>query len=195
MARNGILVDTGKCDGCRSCVVGCKNWHDLPAGTPGRIRLMDITTGHYPEVSRWLFPIMCMQCAFPPCVAVCRFQACHVGEDGIVRVAREKCVGCNLCVLTCPYDARVPTEDGTIADGCDFCADRTAAGDLPYCVETCPSGALIFGDLDDPKSEISRILARGEAGPLKKSFKTRPRVFYAHLPLPISDRPDPRREW
>jgi len=182
MARYGILVDVGRCDGCRSCVVGCKNWHELPAGMPGRIKVIDIMAGTYPDVSRWLFPVMCMQCAFPPCVAVCRFRACYVGEDGIVYLEREKCVGCNLCVLACPYGVRVMAEDGRVLDGCDFCADRIHAGGRPYCVETCPSDALIFGDLDDPESDISQHLARLDAAPLKKNYRTRPAVFYTCLP-------------
>ncbi|MBW2095415.1 MAG: 4Fe-4S dicluster domain-containing protein [Deltaproteobacteria bacterium] len=177
----GLLIDVSKCTGCRSCVVGCKNWHDIPAGEHGRIRLMDLTTGEYPDVSRWIFPVMCMQCAYPPCVSVCRYDAGFIDEHGIVSVNLKKCVGCELCTLACPYGQRHMGQKGKVAKGCDFCMDRVREGQQPYCVETCPTDALIFGDLDNPQSTISTLIQQEKAQPLKKKFRTRPKVFYANL--------------
>jgi len=177
----GLLVDVSKCTGCKSCVVGCKNWHGIPGGEQGRIRIMDMTTGEYPNVSRWIFPVMCMQCDYPPCVSVCRYDAGFIDTHGIVSVDPKKCVGCELCTLACPYGARTMGQKGKAAKGCDLCMDRVQAGQLPYCVETCPTDALIFGDLDDPQSAISRLIQHEGAQPLKKKFRTHPKVFYAHL--------------
>jgi len=175
----GLLVDVSKCNGCNGCVVGCKNWHDLPAGEQGRIKIMDVTTGDYPDVSRWVFPVMCMQCDYPPCVSVCRYNASFIGENGIVSVNQKKCIGCELCIFACPYGIRVMTHKGKV--GCDFCMDRVQAGQVPYCVETCPTEALVFGDLDNPQSNISKLIKREGAQPLKKKFRTHPKVFYANL--------------
>ena len=176
-----LLVDLNKCTGCNSCVVGCKNWHGIAAGEQGRIRIVDVTTGDFPENSRWIFPVMCMQCDYPPCVAVCRYQASFIGENGIVAVDPEKCVGCELCTFACPYDARVMLHEGKVADGCDFCTERVQRGQEPYCAATCPTEALVFGDPDDPRSQISILLQGAGAQSLKKKFRTRPKVFYTHF--------------
>ena len=176
-----LLVDVNKCTGCNGCVVGCKNRHGIAAGEQGRIRIVDVATGDFPAVSRWIFPVMCMQCDYPPCVAVCRYQASFTGENGIVAVDPKKCVGCELCTFACPYGARVMRHEGKVADGCDFCMDRVQGGQVPYCVATCPTDALVFGDLDDPRSQISLLLQRQGAQPLKKKFRTRPKVFYTHF--------------
>ncbi len=177
MARLGLLIDVTRCNGCGGCVVGCKQWHGLPAGEAGRIRLVDTTVGSFPDVTRWVFPVLCMQCQYPPCVAVCRFGACFTDERGGIRVDEKRCVGCELCVVACPYGARVMRQTG-LPDGCDLCLDRIEEGKDPYCVASCPTHALIFGDLDDPDSEISRRIREKNARPLKPKFKTRPRVFY-----------------
>ena len=176
-----LLVDVSKCNGCNGCVVGCKNWHALAAGEQGRIRIVDVATGDFPGISRWIFPVMCMQCDYPPCVSVCRYQASFVAENGFVVVDAKKCVGCELCTLACPYGARVMRQGGKVADGCDFCVDRVQGGQLPYCVATCPTEALIFGDPDDHQSQISIRLQREDAQSLKKKFRTRPKVFYTHF--------------
>jgi len=178
MMRLALLVDVERCDGCSGCIVGCKNWHGLPAGEPGRVRLVDETVGTFPDVARWVFPVMCMQCENPPCVAVCRLDACFVNEAGIVLVDEDKCVGCELCTFACPYGARVMRKDGKVADSCNLCLDRIKAGEEPYCVATCPTKALIFGDLDDPESEISRMIKQKNARPLKQKYGTRPKVLY-----------------
>jgi tetrathionate reductase subunit B len=183
----GLLIDGSKCTGCKSCVVGCKNWHSIPAGEEGRIRIMDLTTGEFPAVSRWIFPVMCMQCDYPPCVSVCRFDAGFIDEHGIVSVNLKKCVGCKLCILACPYGARYMGQNGKVAAGCDLCTDRVKEGQQPYCVETCPTEAMVFGDLDDPQSTISTLVQQEGAQPLKKKFRTHPKVLYANLDHDLPD--------
>lgn len=181
MARYGLCVDLRRCIGCYGCVVACKNWHDIPFLEGGRIRLEDITTGAYPDASRWMFPVMCMHCSYPPCVSVCRFKACKKREDGIVFVDPKKCVGCELCVLVCPYNARHIINERHIADSCDLCAERIDSGMKPYCVETCPLDAIIFGDLDDPESKIVTFIKVEGAQRLGKKYGTKPEVFYAGI--------------
>lgn len=181
MARYGLLIDVYRCIGCYGCVVGCKNWHGVPAGGEGRIRLEETTRGTFPDVSRWIYPVMCMHCEFPPCVAVCRYGAAYVQEGGIVAIDEEKCIGCELCTFACPYGARV-MRNGHVADSCDFCVDRIEGGESPYCASSCPMDALVFGDLDDPESEISKRVKEDRARPLKKKYGTKPKVFYAHAP-------------
>jgi len=179
MTRFALLIDVDRCIGCYGCVVGCKNWHGIPAGEGGRLRLVDKTVGAFPDVRRWVFPVLCMQCDHPPCVAVCRFGACFVSEKGIVQVDVKKCVGCELCVVACPYNARIMRDSG-VPDSCDLCLDRLEEGKEPYCVASCPTRALIFGDLDDPDSEIATRIEERNARPLKGKYKTRPRVYYTH---------------
>jgi Fe-S-cluster-containing dehydrogenase component len=175
------MVDVTRCIGCLACVVGCKSWHGIPAGGPGRMRVVDFTLGAYPEVSRWILPVPCMQCEHPPCVAVCRFDACVRGGDGVVRVEAGRCTGCELCVLACPYGARALRPDTGRADGCDLCPDRRAEGRDPLCVEACPGEALVFGDLDDPEGSLRRKIEETRAEPLLPRHRTRPRVLYAGL--------------
>ena len=177
MARFALLVDVERCNGCSGCVVGCKNWHGIPAGEEGRLRLVDRTVGTFPDVQRWIFPVMCMQCVHPPCVAVCRFGACSVDERGIVRLDEKRCVGCELCVVACPYGARAMRKNG-LPDSCDLCLDRLDEEKEPFCVASCPTHALIFGDLDDPESDIAKLIKKKKARPLGEKFKTRPRVFF-----------------
>ena len=179
--RLGLLVDVSRCIGCFACAVGCKSWHGLAAGGPDRIRVLDLALGAYPHVSRWILPVPCMQCEHPACVAVCRFSACARGEDGIVRVDADRCTGCELCTLACPYGARFIRPDTGKADGCDLCRDRLAQGKAPLCVEACPGEALTFGDLDDPESHIHQRIEETRAVALLRRHRTRPRVFYAGL--------------
>jgi len=106
----------------------------------------------------------------------CPTEASYV-QDGIVLVKKELCVGCLDCIDACPYSgARYLHPDGYV-DKCTFCEHRITQGRNPACVEVCPTGSLIFGDLDDPKSEISKILAHREHKILKPSAETDPKSF------------------
>ena len=127
-----------------------------------------------------MLPRLCNHCDNPPCVKVCPVQATFQREDGIVMVDNERCVACAYCVQACPYDARFINEETLTADKCTFCAHRLEKGLLPACVETCVGGARVIGDLNDPSSEIVRLMAQNQADikVLKPEEKTQPHVFY-----------------
>lgn len=181
MPRYGLCVDVSRCIGCYSCTVGCKNWNRIEPGDPERIRIIDVTSGEYPHVSKWILPLTCMHCDHPPCVSVCRFGASYKREDGIVAIHPDRCVGCRLCVFACPYGARKMKQTRNVADGCNLCAEDIDEGKIPYCVESCPTEALIFGDLNDPKSAIRGVLTAERTETLLPDCRTRPKVFYANL--------------
>lgn len=181
MARHGILIDVGRCIGCYGCVVACKNWHKIKAGVGARRRLADIQDGDYPLISRWIFPVSCMQCDNAPCIEVCPTGASFRRKDGIVTIEKNKCIGCEACIEACPYGARYMNAETGKADGCDFCTDRVDAGIAPYCVESCAGEAMVFGDLDNPMSDISRRIKETHAVCISPEYNTKPKVYYAHI--------------
>jgi tetrathionate reductase subunit B len=122
---------------------------------------------------------LCNQCDVAPCVEVCPVQATvRRDQDGVVIMYYGKCIGCGMCIAACPYDARFFNPFRNTAEKCDFCAARIDQGLEPACVQACVSGALIFGDLDDPASEISRRLAKTASTVIKPELGTKPKVFY-----------------
>jgi tetrathionate reductase subunit B len=176
--RRGMIVDQRKCIGCHSCTIACKSENNVPLGY-WRSWVKGIQRGAFPDVGNFFLRRLCNHCDVPPCVQVCPVQATvRREEDGIVVMYYGKCIGCGMCIGACPYDARFFNPIGNTADKCDFCVSRTDKGLLPACVEACVSGALTFGDLDDPKSEISIKLSQVGATVLKPELGTRPKVFY-----------------
>lgn len=188
MAHYGIYIDVRRCIGCYSCVVGCKNWHQAESNNSDYIRIIDIASGNYPSISRWIFPVLCMQCEDPPCKEVCPVGAIYIREDGIVTIERDECVGCKVCIEACPYNACFFDEIEKKAVKCDFCSERIDNAQLPHCVEICPADALIFGDVDDPDSEISRLLKSKKVDVLLPERGTKPNVFYAGLDFQIIEK-------
>jgi len=190
--RYGLLIDTGRCIGCYSCVVSCKNFHRIAAGKKGRRRIEDVTTGDYPKIERWIYPVSCMHCDNAPCIAACNAGAITKRKDGIITIDKKKCnCGVKPCISACPFDALYYDDDTKAVDGCDFCADRVDLGLKPICVEVCPGRAMTFGDLSDPKSGISRRMKSGKAAPLKPESETQAKVYYENMgtaPLFFIDR-------
>ncbi len=139
-------------------------------------------------VSRFV-PRLCMQCEESPCTQVCPVGATYRTADGVVLVDGERCIGCGYCVVACPYGARylVPAGSRTpqgfagVADKCTFCYHRITRGMQPACVEVCPVGARIFGDLNDPSSRVSTILSQRTTRVMKPALGTHPRVHYLGL--------------
>jgi Fe-S-cluster-containing hydrogenase components 1 len=134
-------------------------------------------------------PRLCMQCENPPCVGVCPVGATYRTPEGIVLVDQQRCIGCGYCVVACPYGARYLVPEGArspmgipgVADKCTWCYHRISVGRDPACVEVCPVGARIFGDLADPQSPIQAVVGTPGVGLLHPELGTKPRVFYIGL--------------
>ncbi len=201
MTRWGMVIDLQTCVGCHSCSAACKATN----GTPPDIffsRVHEFESGVYPKARREFLPVLCNHCQNPPCVEVCPTGASYQREDGIVAVKADVCIGCRSCALACPYDHRHYVEPGSLKKGyfdgdltlyelvkydrwtegtvikCDFCMDRVDEGLKPACVETCPAEARIFGDLADPKSDVSKLLRENESFTLLPEAGTKPCVYY-----------------
>jgi molybdopterin-containing oxidoreductase family iron-sulfur binding subunit len=197
--RHGMVIDLLKCVGCNSCTIACRAEHGTPAGILyHKVKVYE--TGKYPAAKMSFLPMPCMHCQEPPCLKVCPTGATYQRDDGLVLVDEQKCMGCKYCILACPYDSRqfisviesyyagnelTPYEilkyqhfkKGVVAK-CDFCADRLADGQLPACVTTCPAEARYFGDLDDPESEVSRLIGSHGGYSLLEQLGTKPSVYY-----------------
>ncbi len=202
MARWGMVFDLRRCIGCNACTVACKQENTLPDGV-FFTKTLSQEIGEFPNVGRIYIPTICNQCEDAPCERVCPSGATYTRDDGIVMVDADKCIGCGSCAVACPYDQRSKVEPEALSDGlfkgngltpfeeqgysrfiagtmikCDFCHERVDAGLDPACVQTCPTDARIFGDLDDPDSKANRLIReRGGRPPLPEK-NTRPRVFY-----------------
>jgi Fe-S-cluster-containing dehydrogenase component len=189
-----MVLDLNTCTGCRACMAACAMENETPFWS-GKFRthVEDTTEGEFPNVTRTILPRLCMQCENPPCVSVCPTGASHKADGGIVIVDADKCIGCKLCIDACPYQARFmydaedvkkaqavfPQESkAETADKCNLCGHRLEENRDPACVSTCLGEARIFGDLDDPKSQVAKLVARGKAKPLRPELGTKPKVFY-----------------
>ncbi len=176
--RYGMLIDTRRCVGCHACSISCRSENEVPLGHH-RSWVEYIEKGTFPNVSQNFLPRLCNQCSAPQCVSVCPTGATYKRpEDGIVVVDKDICIGCKYCLLACPYDARFLNPVTGTADKCDFCQHRLAQGLEPACVSTCFNRARIFGDLNDPGSEISRLIATNPVTVLRPEMGTKPNVFY-----------------
>jgi tetrathionate reductase subunit B len=175
-----MVVDLRRCVGCNACTVACKMENAVPDGFY-RSWILQADKGTYPLVTRVKMNHLCNQCQNPPCVPVCPAKATQKDKGGIVTIHSIKCIGCGRCVKACPYNARYLKPGKPIADKCNFCFHRIQAGLLPACVGTCVGQALFFGDLNDPKGEISRLLALHKKEVLRPELGTNPSVFYLGL--------------
>lgn len=161
MARNILIIDLDKCIGCHSCAVICKQENNVELGTFWNKVLTVGPSGKFPDLEMYYQPTMCQHCDNPKCVSACPTGASYKRDDGVVLVDHEKCVGCQYCIMACPYGVRHYTDKGVI-EKCTLCAQRIDNGGMPACATICPGTARIFGDLEDPASEVSRVVK--EAG-------------------------------
>ena len=134
--------------------------------------------GIVPILCKEFVPAQCNHCEDAPCQRVCPTGAIYTSEEGVVLVHRNRCVGCKYCIEACPYKVRVLNHHEGIVTKCWFCIDMVREGGEPACVTTCPNQVRIFGDLDDPKSEISKFIAQNRAQPPRADLNTKPKIFY-----------------
>lgn len=190
------------------CIEACHTIHNVPSIPDKKKEIKWIWEDEYehifPEqpnefVARMYahkpFLLLCNQCANPPCVRVCPTQATFKREDGIVMMDYHRCIGCRFCMAACPFGARsfnwidprpyipkvnpeYPTRSKGVVEKCTFCYERLALGKIPACVEACPDKALIFGDLEDENSEISKVLREKFSIRRKAELGTDPSIFY-----------------
>ena len=177
MPRYAMVIDQSRCIGCMACVVACKRENDVPP-EHYRTRVLELVQGKFPALKSEFRSELCNHCDDAPCVDICPTGASHKEEDGTVQIDRKKCVGCKACIASCPYDARFINEEHGYAEKCTFCQPRVREGKKPACVATCIGGSRIFGDLDDPNSEIVSILRKNSSRLLKKAVGTGPNVYY-----------------
>jgi len=195
--RWGMLIDTGKCaSGCNDCVTACNEENGLEGfGRPQtdaqwirKVTLKDKQTGHVQTL-----PMLCQHCEHPPCVDVCPTGASFKRADGIVLVDKHICIGCRYCMMACPYKARsfiheslqdqkphAPRGKGTV-ESCTFCVHRVDAGGTPACVEACTNknhNAMVFGDLNDPASAISKQLEQHSSRQIRADLNLNTGVRY-----------------
>lgn len=176
MARYGMTCDEKLCVTCNACVVACKNENAVPK-REARCWTAQIERGRFPHVTVETRSERCNHCENAPCVSVCPTRASHYGPDGLVVVDRDKCIGCKVCTVACPYEVRYLHPDGFV-DKCSFCQHRVEKGQEPACVAVCPTDALTFGDLDDPHSKIFQLMQARGSKVLKEEEKTRPKMFF-----------------
>lgn len=198
LQRWGLLIDSSKCaDGCNACVTACHEEngvtsHGRPTTDAQWIRkatLKDTQTGHVQSL-----PLMCQHCEHPPCVDVCPTGASFRRADGIVLVDKHICIGCRYCMMACPYKARsfvhevttgqkahAPRGKGTV-ESCTLCVHKVDRGDgSTACADACKKEghqAILFGDLKDPNSEISKRLATQPSTQLRPDLKLNTGVRY-----------------
>lgn len=161
MTRMAMVLDLDSCVGCHSCAVVCKQENNINLGTFYSKVLTIGPSGTYPDLEMYYLPVACQHCEHPQCVSVCPTGASYKRADGIVLVDHSKCIGCQYCVMACPYGVRTydASRDNGVIEKCTMCAHRIDADEPPACVFHCPGQARFVGDLDDPSSEVSQLIA------------------------------------
>lgn len=205
MTHFGMAIDLARCVGCNACVVACKQCNNVPEGIFWNRVLTEggdapfTAGGQWPDNHLKFAPLSCQHCENPACVKVCPVGATFKDLDtGVVRQDWDRCIGCRMCIAACPYtgvrsfnwqepsyaighatgDASVSQHQKHTVEKCTFCYQRTSQGEDPACMVFCPAHARIWGDLDDPQSEISQTIAKREYENLLPEHGTRPSVYY-----------------
>ncbi|MEZ4842527.1 MAG: NrfD/PsrC family molybdoenzyme membrane anchor subunit [Flavobacteriaceae bacterium] len=175
--KYGFIIDNRKCIGCHACTTACKSEHDVAVGV-NRTYVKQVEKGVFPNTRRIFSVMRCNHCTDAPCVEICPVEALYTREDGIVDFDNNRCIGCKSCMQACPYDALYIDPDNNTAAKCNYCAHRVDVGREPACVTVCPEHAIIAGDMENPHTEISMLLARQQVKVRKPEKGTKPNLFY-----------------
>ncbi|MCD6163768.1 MAG: 4Fe-4S dicluster domain-containing protein [candidate division Zixibacteria bacterium] len=195
-------------EGCHDCIDACHNVHNVPDFGNPKDEVKWIWKDRFEhafteqeheyiseEVKHSETLLFCNHCDNAPCVRVCPTQATWQRDDGIVMMDMHRCIGCRYCLVACPYGSRsfnwrdprpfiketdpnFPTRMRGVVEKCNFCAERLAKGQMPACVEACSEGCLVFGDLEDPESEVRELLRSNFTIRRKPGLGTKPEVYY-----------------
>ncbi len=196
--RWGMLIDTNKCkSGCDDCVNACADengWKDQTGPDEVKVQWIRKVDLKGKKTGRELsLPVMCQHCEKPPCVDVCPTGASFKRADGIVLVDKHICIGCRYCMMACPYKARsfvhspvenhddyMPRGMGTV-ESCTFCVHLVDKDKSPACVSACQSKAILFGDLNDKNSDISKRIKQVASRQIRGDLRTDPGIRYQDL--------------
>ncbi len=195
-------------ESCTLCIEACHKAHNVPSIPNPRHEVKWIFKepfhGAFPDqdeasadqaLTGKTVPLLCNHCDNPPCVRVCPTEATWKRPDGIVMMDWHRCIGCRYCMAACPYGSRsfnwedprpfiarsdpdFPTRTKGVVEKCTFCDERLARGEPPVCVAACKPKALVFGDLNDPGSEVRKLLRSRYALRRKPALGTHPEVYY-----------------
>lgn len=181
--RYGLVINLERCLGCGACRLACKFENGWGKGSGIRVDTVggahpNTPSGKYPNLSMYYLPVPCMHCDKPSCVDTCRVEAIYRREDGIVLVDEEKCNGCKACIEACPYGALTYNSERNVVKKCTLCQHRIDEGLEPFCVICCEVDALFFGDLNDPESKVSKLIAQKNGYVLKPEAGNDPTVHY-----------------
>ena len=180
-----FYFDQTRCTGCHTCVVACKDWHDLPAELVKWRWVKTYEEGTFPDVRVSHVSSSCNHCEKPACAEACPEEAiCKRDSDGVVLIDAAKCTGCRICEDACPYGAISFNDEKDKAEKCNLCSHRIEGGVEPFCVICCEGQAIHFGDLSDPDSGVSKILKSNENFRLKPDAGTGPAVYYLPPKIP-----------
>jgi len=191
--KYGMVIDVEKCTGCYACFLACKDENceeEHPGYTAAQpmtgqfwINLTEVERGTFPKVKLSHIPKLCSHCDNPKCMSQAKDGAVYKREDGIVIIDPEKAKGQKAIVDTCPHRVIFWNEELQLPQKCDMCAHFLDEGfETPRCVEMCPTGALLFGDMNDPESEISKVIAEKQPYESHPEFGLEDNVLYLNIP-------------
>ena len=178
--RWGMAVDVRKCVGCMACRAACKSENNVPLGSH-RTWVEEQEKGLYPQAIQFYLPALCNHCKKPSCVKVCPVKATYQRPDGVVAVKDSSCIGCGACIQACPYGARFVDPIKKVVNKCSFCLHRIEKGLSVACAENCVGRARVFGDLNDPNSQVRKIIDSHTVMTIKQESGNGPMVFYVGL--------------
>ena len=163
MTQYTIVTDLNRCVSCLNCMVACKEANDVPIGNFW-IKILRVGPNpkfegaEYPDVEMYYLPVSCQHSQNPSCVEVCPTGASHKTDNGTIQVDKDKCIGCQFCVMACPYGVRYLNEEQGVVEKCTRCYQKTQEGELPACVISCGGRARWFGDMDKGWSDFKGSL-------------------------------------